>query len=77
MTSGVNYDDTSDGDNQRAFIAAVSDFMRSAKLGGIYWPGLRAGDSYAMTTLNTSTTPWTLTLTNPSGLDRVRWSWGL
>jgi hypothetical protein len=77
MNTGINYDDTSDGNNSRAYIAAVSEFMRTAKMGSTYWPGLRSGDGYALSTLNTSTNPWTLSVTNASGLDRVHWAWGL
>ena len=50
--------------------------MRAQHIPSVYWPGLRIGDGYSLTVLDTTTTPWTLTLNSKSGLDRVQWAWG-
>jgi hypothetical protein len=78
MNTGINYDvDASDGNNQLSYMTTVSDFMRSAGMGSCYWPGLRDGDGYAMTSLNTTGTTLTLSIVNMSGLDRLHWAWNL
>jgi hypothetical protein len=51
--------------------------MHTAGMGSCYWPGLRNGDSYSMTTLSTGGSPLTLTVTNASGLGRLQWAWQL
>lgn len=78
MNTGINYDvDASDGNNQLSYVTTVADFMRSAGMGSAYWPGLRDGDGYSMTSLNTSGSMLTLSIVNRSGLDRLHWAWGL
>jgi hypothetical protein len=78
MSGGINYDvDASDGNNALSYVDTLSDVIRSAGMGSCYWPGLRSGDSYSMTTLSTSGTTLTLSVVNMSGLDRLRWSWNL
>jgi hypothetical protein len=76
MTTGTDYGANTDGDAFRSFVRAVSDVMHGAGVGSCYWPGLRTGDSYSMTRLG-SGTPLTLSVTNMSGLDRLRWAWRL
>jgi hypothetical protein len=46
-------------------------------MGSCYWPGLRDGDGYAMTSLSTAGSTLTLSVVNQSGLDRLHWAWGL
>ncbi len=78
MNTGINYDvDAADGNNQISYVASVSDYMHSAGMGSCYWPGLRDGDGYSMTTLKTSGTTLTLSIVNQSGLDRLHWAWNL
>jgi len=77
MTTGTDYSVSTDGDAFRSYVRAVSDVMHSADMGSCYWPGLRNGDSYSMTTLSTSGSPLTLTVTNASGLGRLQWAWQL
>ncbi|GAB2805204.1 RICIN domain-containing protein [Lentzea nigeriaca] len=55
------------------YVRGVSEKLRSLGMGSVYWPGLRDGDWYSMTTRSGTT----LSLTNPSGLQRVRYAWGL
>jgi hypothetical protein len=78
MSGGINYDtDASDGNNALSYVDTLSDVIRSTGMGSCYWPGLRNGDSYSMTTLSTSGTTLTLSVVNMSGLDRLRWAWNL
>lgn len=78
MNSGINYDvDASDGNNQLSYVVTLADVIRSSGMGSCYWPGLRNGDGYSMTVLNTSGTTITLSVVNMSGLDRLRWAWNL
>jgi hypothetical protein len=78
MNGGTNYDvDASDGNNQLSYVVTMADYMRSAGMGSCYWPGLRTGDGYSMTTLSTSGATLTLSVVNQSGLDRLRWAWNL
>jgi len=76
MTTGVNYDGARDGDNNRSYYWAITDSIRSLGLGSIYWPGLRTGDAWSMTTLNGSGTNLSLSVNNASGRDRLEWAWG-
>lgn len=75
MTTGTDYSINTDGDAYRSYVRAVSDVMHNNAMGSCYWPGLRNGDSYSMTTLNTGGNTLTLSVTNTSGLDRVHWAW--
>jgi hypothetical protein len=59
------------------YVRGVSAKLRSLGMGGVYWPGLRDGDWYSLTTRSGSGSGTTLSLTNPSGLQRLRYSWGL
>ncbi|MDX8142469.1 RICIN domain-containing protein [Lentzea sp. BCCO 10_0061] len=59
------------------YIRGVSAKLRSLGMGGVYWPGLRDGDWYSLTTRSGSGSGTTLSLTNRSGLQRLRYSWGL
>jgi hypothetical protein len=77
MTTGTDYSVNADGDGFRSYVQAVADVMHNDSMGSCYWSGLRNGDSYSMTTLGTGGSPLTLTVTNPSGLDRVHWAWRL
>jgi ricin-type beta-trefoil lectin protein/cellulase (glycosyl hydrolase family 5) len=55
------------------YVRGVSAKLRSLGMGSVYWPGLRDGDWYSMTTRNGTT----LSLTNPSGLQQLRHAWGV
>jgi len=77
MTTGTDYTVNTDGDAFRSYVRAVSDSMHNAGMGSCYWPGLRNGDSYSMTTLSSSGSPLTLTVTSASGLGRLQWAWQL
>jgi hypothetical protein len=77
MTSGTDYNNTADGDVSRSYIAAVAEIMHNAGMGSCYWPGLRNGDGYSMTTLNNAAGKLTLSVTNQSGLGRLQYAWAL
>lgn len=76
MTTGLDYNDATSTNNYVAYLRAATDIMRELELGGVYWPGLRTGDSYSMETLGTSGSRLVLTTTNASGADRLQWGWG-
>jgi hypothetical protein len=77
MTTGLNYNGAINGSAFIAYVQAVSDTTRALGMGTVYWPGLRSGDTYSMTRLGGSGTNLTLSVTNASGLDRLRRGWGL
>lgn len=76
MTTGTDYGNMADGDAYRSYVVAVSNVMHEAGMGSCYWPGLRNGDSYSMTKLN-SGSPLTLTVNSASGLGRLHWAWNV
>jgi hypothetical protein len=55
------------------YVRGVSAKLRSLGMGSVYWPGLRDGDWYSMTTRSGTA----LSLTNPTGLQRLRYAWGV
>jgi len=72
MTIGLNYG-AHDGNVSTAYFAAVTEFARAHRMGIVYWPGLRAGDSYSIESLQPD---GTLTDNSPSGVAQLRWGWG-
>jgi cellulase (glycosyl hydrolase family 5) len=77
MTDGRNYDASSASDKFVAYIRGTAAESRALQLGTVYWPGVRPNDTYRMETVNGSGTNLTLTTTNASGRDQLRYSWGL
>lgn len=75
MTTGLDYNGPVNGSNEIAYIQAATDTIRDMNLGSVYWPGLRTGDTYSLTTLHGTGTRLTLTLNNTSGLDRLHHAW--
>jgi hypothetical protein len=65
---GANYFD--------AYVRGMSDELRTLGVGSVYWPGLRDGDWYSMTTKSGNGSGITLSLVNQSGLDRLHYAWG-
>jgi ricin-type beta-trefoil lectin protein/cellulase (glycosyl hydrolase family 5) len=59
------------------YLRGVSSKLRELGVGGVYWPGLRDGDWYSLTRRSGSGSTLNLTLTNPSGLNRLQYSWGI
>ncbi|MGW4942052.1 ricin-type beta-trefoil lectin domain protein [Actinoplanes sp. NPDC004185] len=88
MNTGVNYNGPRDGNNNVSYFYALTDTVRSLGMGSLLWTGIKeAGQtqgpgpcfnaSCAITSLNGSGTNLSLTITNQSGLDRLRYGWGL
>jgi endoglucanase len=77
MTMGADYSGAGDGDHNASFITALSTYLHDNGIGSCYWPVLRTADPWSLTTLNGSGTNLSLTVTNASGLTRVRAAFGL
>jgi hypothetical protein len=60
-----------------AYLRGVTTELRSLGMGSVYWPGLRDGDWYSMTTKTGSGSSINLTIANASGLARVQYGWGV
>lgn len=75
MTTGLNYNGPINGSNEVAYIQSVTNRLRELHMGSVYWPGLRTGDTYSLTTLHGSGTALSLTVNNASGADRLAWAW--
>jgi hypothetical protein len=79
--NGVSYDtidyNIPSGSFFADYVRGVSSELRALGVGGVYWPGLRDGDWYSLTKRTGSGANLNLTLTNPSGLNRLQYSWGI
>jgi hypothetical protein len=88
MTTGVNYNGPRDGNNNISYLYALTDTVRELGMGSILWTGIKQANqtvgpgpcenaSCAITSLNGTGTDLSVTVTNQSGLDRLRYGWGL
>jgi hypothetical protein len=84
MDTGLNYHDASSADNFVRYFRATTTVLRELRIGSIYWPGLggkitagQSDDWYAMQKLHGTGTNLTLSTPNASGLDRLKYGWGL
>jgi ricin-type beta-trefoil lectin protein/cellulase (glycosyl hydrolase family 5) len=77
MTDGRNYDAPTTSDSFVAFIRGTAAEARAEGLGTVYWPGVRIADPYRLQEIGGSGTSLTLSTTNASGRDQLRYSWGL
>ncbi|WP_433019863.1 ricin-type beta-trefoil lectin domain protein [Kribbella sp. CA-294648] len=73
MTIGLNYGNH-EGNVSTAYFGALTQVAREQGMGVVYWPGLRTGDSYSLTTLVGTSD---LTVNSASGLAQLHWGWGL
>lgn len=73
MTTGVNYGNH-EGDVYTSYLGALTEVARDQGMGVVYWPGLRTGDAYTLTTL---VGDGDLEVTNESGLAQIQWGWGI
>jgi hypothetical protein len=76
MTDGRNYNVPS-SDVQVTFVRGVAAEARALQIGSVYWPGVRINDTYSLQQLNGSGSNLSVTTTNQSGKDQLRYSWGL
>lgn len=77
MTTGMNYKGDANGNYEIAFLQGITNELRRNGISSIYWPGLRNSDSYSIQQLGGGDHNLSLTTTNHSGLDRIRWGWGV
>jgi hypothetical protein len=73
MTTGLNYGNH-EGDIYTSYFGALTETARNRRMGIVYWPGLRTGDAYSMTTLVGESD---LEVNNAGGLAQLQWGWGL
>jgi hypothetical protein len=73
MTTGLNYGNH-EGNVYTSYLGALTQTAREQGMGIVYWPGLRDGDAYSMTTL---VGDGDLEVNSESGLAQLQWGWGL
>jgi endoglucanase len=54
-------------------VQGISNYCRQKGIASVYWPGLRTGDQYSLLQFDGTNTG----VTNPSGLGRVQFGWGI
>lgn len=77
MSTGKDYIGGTQSDNEIAYMIASSNVFRNDKIASLYWPGLRDGDSYSLLRREGSGTAMSLVTVNQSGVNRIRYGWGL
>jgi len=77
MNTGINYTGAIGGNQDIAYIQGLTNEIRTLGMGGVYWPGIRNGDGYALEVLGGSNSSPTVSTTNSSGLSRIKYGWGV
>jgi hypothetical protein len=77
MTQGTDYSGPGDGNNSTSFMTGLSGYLHDNGIGNCYWPMLRSGDAWSLTTLSGTGANLSLSVTNASGLARVKSAFGL
>jgi hypothetical protein len=72
MTTGDAFLGAPGTNRDIAYLQGITNQLRASGMGGVYWPGLRSGDTYSLLTLSGST----VTVNNTSGLSRIQYAWG-
>jgi endoglucanase len=72
MTTGDNYFGAPGSNRDIAYLQGITNQLRASGMGGVYWPGLRSGDTYSLLTLSGTT----LSVNNAGGLSRIQYAWG-
>jgi hypothetical protein len=76
MTTGAVYSPVGeDGGRDVAYLQAVTDAVRSHGLGSIYWPGLRDGDPFSLTSREGEGWSTSLRVNNESAVDLLSSAW--
>jgi hypothetical protein len=77
--NGVSYDyldySKSPTNYFEAYVRGMSSQLRAWKMGSFYWPGLRDGDWYSMTTRSGTGSNLVLSVPNQSGLTQLQNAW--
>ena len=73
MTTGLNYGNH-EGNVYTSYLGALTQVAREQHMGVVYWPGLRDGDAYSLTT---RVSERDLVVNSESGLAQLQWGWGL
>ncbi len=77
MTSGYDYSGAVNGTAFIAYMQAVTSQIRTSGMGSCYWPGLRNGDWYSITTLKGTGSNLSLSVNSTSGLALIKSAWGM
>lgn len=77
MTGGKDYAGAVKADPEIAYLQGLTHQLRLAGMGAVYWPGIRNADSYRLLQLEGSGTSLSVSVTNRSGLNLLRYAWGL
>lgn len=83
MTTGLDFHEASPSAvNEIRYLRGVTDEFSALGVGSVYWPGLRSGDSYSLSSISGdvrhgSGSTVELRINNESGLARVRHAWRL
>ena len=72
----IDYNATSSSTFFYYYCRGLSNELRGLGMGSFYWPGLRDGDWYSMTTKSGSGSNIALSIANASGLFRLKYAWG-
>jgi endoglucanase len=72
MTNGTDYSGPGDGDHNGSFIAGIASYLQENEIGSCYWPLLRSGDAWSLTTLEGDAENAVLRVNNASGLARIQ-----
>ncbi|MFD5567575.1 ricin-type beta-trefoil lectin domain protein [Streptomyces cadmiisoli] len=75
--SGIDYNGPRDGDMHVSYMYAMTEVIREAGLGSLYWPGYGEEDGFSLTTLEGTGTAATLKVANASLHERLRYAWKL
>jgi endoglucanase len=73
MNSGLKFYGVSSTNNEVCFFQGMTNYTRAKSMGFCYWPGLRDGDSYSMTTRNSN---YSLNVVNSDAVNQLKWGWG-
>ena len=73
QNTGLQFYGTSSSDNNVCFFQGIANQCRGYGISCCYWPGLRDGDGYSMTTLNYST--YALTIVNSTGVQELKYAY--
>ncbi|HEU0227311.1 MAG TPA: cellulase family glycosylhydrolase [Arachidicoccus soli] len=71
MTDGSNYNDNANVNIQVAYLKGMTNELHQLGVGGVYWPGLRTGDSYSMFSFDGKK----MIVNNDSGLRCLQYAW--